>query len=108
METLKRNSSPILMRNYGRIIQDLIAYTCTVEDEEKRNALTIYIGQCMRQKNIAWNKDSDAGSNRVKDDIIALSHGKLQCDFEQFDQAMQRRVAAPANTNNGNNKKKKK
>lgn len=106
METLKRNSSPIIMRNYGRIIQDLIAYTCTIEDEEKRHALTTYIGQCMRQKNIAWNKDSDAGSNRIQEDIRILSHGKLDCDFEQFDQMLQRRVAGTPATSNKKKKNK--
>ncbi len=95
METLKRNNTPIRMRNYGRIIQDMIAYTCTLPDGDKRRALTIYIGQCMRQKNIAWNKDSDTiGATRIKDDIKTLSHGQLDCDFEAFDQTLMRRTAA--------------
>ena len=50
-EILNRNTTPIRMRNYGRILQDMIAYACTVENQAEREALTLYIAQCMRQKN---------------------------------------------------------
>ncbi len=94
METLNRNTAPIRMRNYGRIIQDMIAYTCSLPEGDKRRALTVYIGQCMRQKNIAWNKDSETiGSARIKDDIRILSHGQLDCDFEEFEQTLMKRTA---------------
>ncbi len=29
---LNRNTSPIKMRNYGRIVQDMIAYTATLPE----------------------------------------------------------------------------
>lgn len=83
-EILKRNTTPIRMRNYGRILQDMIAYASSIEDQSEREALTVYIAQCMRQKNYTWNKDQDAGLARVKEDIIRLSDGKLNCDFPAF------------------------
>ena len=72
-EILNRNTSPIRMRNYGRILQDMIAYACTVENQAEREALTLYIAQCMRQKNYVWNRDQESGMARVREDIIRLS-----------------------------------
>lgn len=82
---LQRNTEPIRMRNYGRIIQDLVAYACTMEPSPQRDALVVHIALCMRQKNVAWNKDQDAGLNRVKEDIQRLSNNRLNCNFELFE-----------------------
>lgn len=101
MEALKRNINPIRMRNYGRILQDIITYACTLPDLEQKKELTIYIGQCMRQKNIAWNKDQEAGVARVKEDIARLSNGLLTTEIEGFDEAVSKNLM-------GMNKKKKK
>lgn len=74
----------IKLRNYGRILQDLVAYATTIEDEQKRKAATIYIARCMRQKNQIWNKDFESGVERLREDIAILSHGKLSTDFPEF------------------------
>ena len=71
-QTLTRNTTPIRMRNYGRIIQDMIGYACTIEDQAEREALVLYIAQCMRQKNLVWNKDQESGLNRVREDLERL------------------------------------
>ena len=86
---LQRSTEPIKMRNYGRIIQNMVTYACTLPDNGKRRALVIYIAQCMRQKNVAWNKDQETGLQRVKADIVKLSDGRLNCDFEGFDEQVQ-------------------
>lgn len=93
MTSIKQNLSPIRMRNYGRILQDMVSYACRIEDESQRKALTLYIAQCMRQKNVVWNKDQDAGLKRVKDDIALLSNNLLNCDFPEFDNLPAARVA---------------
>ena len=103
-EILKRNTTPIRMRNYGRIIQDMVAYASTVEEQSEREALTVYIAQCMRQKNHTWNKDQDAGLARVKEDIVRLSNGRLTCDFPSFDTIPN----LPVNQGQGGQNKKKK
>lgn len=72
------------MRNYGRIIQDMVSYACTLEDPREQEALILYIAQCMRQKNLVWNRDQESGMNRVREDLMRLSEGKLNCDFEAF------------------------
>jgi len=84
---LNRNSAPIRMRNYGRIVQDMIAYASTLKKGSERDALEVYIAQCMRQRNLVWNRDQEAGFNRVREDIIRLSDGKLRCESEAFAQA---------------------
>ncbi len=101
-QTLTRNTTPIRMRNYGRIIQDMIAYACTIDNQQEREALVLYIAQCMRQKNLVWNKDQESGLGRVREDLERLSGGKISCDFPAFETLPAARVSAP-----DQNKKKK-
>lgn len=85
---LNRNTTPIKMRNYGRIVQDLISCASQMEAGVERDSLELYIAQCMRQRNLVWNRDQETGLNRVKEDIIRLSDGKLQCDSPLFTRFM--------------------
>jgi len=77
------------MRNYGRIVQDMIAYTSTLPAGQERDSLEVYIAQCMRQRNLVWNRDQEAGLARVKEDIIRMSDGKLRCESPVFEQMLQ-------------------
>ena len=85
---LNRNTAPIRMRNYGRIVQDMIGYAATLAPGQERDSLEIYIAQCMRQRNLVWNRDQEAGMGRVREDIIRLSDGQLRCDSPIFEQMM--------------------
>ena len=85
---LLHRTDAIKLRNYGRILQDLVAYATTITDEPQRQAATIYIARCMRQKNQIWNKDFESGVQRLKEDIETLSDGKLSTAFPEFDEAM--------------------
>ena len=100
---LNRNASPILMRNYGRIVQDMIRYACSLPQNKERDSLEVYIAQCMRQRNLVWNRDQEAGINRVREDIIRMSGGQLTCDSEAFHRLM----AQPNSMPNQPKKKKK-
>ena len=91
-EILKYNSSPIRMRNYGRILQEMIAVAAKEQDEATRKKMTIFIARSMRCKNMAWNKDQEAGMARIKQDILTLSEGRLSCDFPEFEAEYQRNV----------------
>ena len=51
-----RKTSVVRMRNYGRIIQDMVQLAVEEQDVEKQQAMIVYIGQCMRQKNATWNR----------------------------------------------------
>lgn len=81
---LNRNTAPIRMRNYGRIVQDLIKYTAGLEPGVERDSLEVAIAQCMRQRNVVWNRDQEVGLNRVREDIMRLSEGKLRCESPLF------------------------
>ncbi len=102
-EQLKRNTTPIRMRNYGRIVQDMISFAGTMENTQERESLEVYIALCMRQRNIVWNRDQEAGMNRVREDIQTLSGGRLKCDSKLFDQL----IAQPNSPMPGGQKKKK-
>ena len=86
--SIVHRTDAIKLRNYGRILQDLVAYATTIDDEQQRRAATIYIARCMRQKNQIWNKDFESGVQRLKEDIEILSGGKLSTDFPEFSEAM--------------------
>ena len=85
---LNRNTAPIRMRNYGRIVQDMIAYASQLSPSPERDSLEVYIAQCMRQRYLVWNRDQEAGLSRVRDDIRRLSNGLLPCDSPAFEQLM--------------------
>ena len=100
---LNRNSSPIRLRNYGRIVQDMIAYASQLQPGQERDSLELYIAQCMRQRNLVWNRDQEAGFNRVREDLIRLSDGKLRCESSMFEHV----AGMPAAPTNNQKKKKK-
>ena len=85
---LRRNTTPVKMRNYGRIVQDMIAYATSMEPGLERDLLEVYIAHCMRQRNMVWNRDQEVGVNRVKEDIIRLSNGQLLCESPAFERFM--------------------
>lgn len=104
---LNRKTTPIKMRNYGRIIQDMIEYACRMEDAQQREALVSYVAQCMRQKNAVWNRDQDSGIARVAEDIERLSGGVLHYEMPQAQEPMPA-AEAPAPAQQLRSKKKKK
>ncbi len=85
---LRRNAAPIKMRNYGRVVQDTIDYATTLPPSVERDSLEVYIALCMRQRNMIWNRDQETGVQRVKEDIIRLSNGKLTCSSPAFERFM--------------------
>ncbi|MBR2936123.1 MAG: DUF4290 domain-containing protein [Paludibacteraceae bacterium] len=103
-----RKTSVVRMRNYGRIVESMVALAAKEQDEEKQQAMVIYIAQCMRQKNAQWNKEQESGIARLKEDILTLSNGVLKCDFPAFDETMQKLGQRAIPFNNNNQKKKKK
>ena len=109
MEQNLMKTSIVRMRNYGRIIQDMVLLAAKEVDAEKQKAMVIYIAHCMRQKNVQWNKEQESGIDRLKEDIAVLSNGVLKCDFPEFEEMMQKLSQRPfAVADRPNNQKKKK
>ena len=107
MEQSLRKTTIVRMRNYGRIIQDMVQLAAQEQDTEKQQAMTIYIAQCMRQKNAQWNKEQESGVERLKEDIALLSNGVLACDFPAFEEMLQKLSQRPIARMNKNKQKKK-
>lgn len=103
-----RKTSIVRMRNYGRIIQDMVQLAVNETDVEKQKSMIVYIAQCMRQKNAIWNREQESGVERLKDDITVLSRGMLQCDFPEFDEMMKRLALRPLPTADRQQMQKKK
>lgn len=95
MEEGLRKTTTVRMRNYGRIIEDMVQLAVNEADTEKKQVMVIYIAQCMRQKNALWNREQESGVERLKDDISVLSHGVLTCDFPEFEEMMKRLSSRP-------------
>lgn len=110
METLQRYNTPIRMRNYGRIIEQMVQVAANETNEQTKEQMTLYIARCMRQKNQIWNKDQEAGLQRIKDDIYELSGGRITPDLTELEQDPKQRNATPQQLVHvaQNNKKKKK
>ena len=108
MEQNLRKTTIVRMRNYGRIIQDMVQLAAQEQDVDKQQAMTIYIAQCMRQKNAQWNKEQESSVERLKDDISILSNGVLTCDFPAFEEMLQKLSQRQVPFVNNNQKKKKK
>ena len=98
MEQGLRKTTTVRMRNYGRIIQDMVQLAVDEQDVEKKKTMIVYIAQCMRQKDALWNREQESGVERLKDDISVLSHGVLKCDFPEFDEMMRRLALRPMPT----------
>lgn len=96
------------MRNYGRIIQNMIEQTAHIEDISERQDKTIFIARCMRLKNQIWNQDKDSGIQRLREDIRIISGGKLATDFPGFEEALSDELPAIESNQSKNQKKKKK
>ena len=107
MQGLRKTTS-VRMRNYGRIIQDMVQLAVEEQDQEKQQAMIVYIAQCMRQKNATWNRELESGVDRLKDDLSVLSHGQLSCDFATFDETMEKLAQRPMAVPDRAVKKKKK
>lgn len=84
-EHLNRKTTPIMMRNYGRILQDLVQHACEMPEGEDKDMLVRYVAQCMRQKNAVWNKDQESGLRRIVEDLNKLSKGEINVDVQALE-----------------------
>lgn len=64
-------------RHYGRIVEEMIAHACTMEEGEERNSFVELILVQMKKNYITWNKDG-VEDKRIYEDLLDYSGGKLQ------------------------------
>ena len=63
-------------RHYGRIVENMIAYACTMEEGEERDNFVNLILIQMKKNYTAWNKDG-VEDKRIFDDLRTISAGKI-------------------------------
>lgn len=103
-----RRQDPIRMRNYGRIIQDMVTYAVSLTDTFQRQNMTIFVARCMRQKNATWNKDPESGIERLREDIAVLSDNMLDTSFPEFQATLVKTAGTMPQPNTAKYFKKKK
>lgn len=104
-------STKIRYRHYGRTIEILIKKAIEFPEGDEKNNLVALIANHMKKDYMAWNKDT-VDNEKINDDLMELSKGKLQLT-DSLLQLMETRLAAnrrqkPNNNNHGysNNQKR--
>lgn len=63
-------------RHYGRIVEEMIAHACTLEEGEEREQLIELILVQMKKNYIAWNKDV-VEDKRILEDLRIYTKGAI-------------------------------
>ena len=63
-------------RHYGRIVENMIAHACTMEEGEERDRLIELITIQMKKDYLAWNKDT-VDNKQIFDDLREYSDGRI-------------------------------
>ena len=74
---------PIKRRHYGYLVEQVLDYAKTVEDEEQRRLITECVANQMKQDLFIWNRDS-MDNDLVAQDIERYSDGALSLDLDNF------------------------
>lgn len=102
-----RYSNPAFpFRHYGRIIQSMISEAKREENIERRQALTVMIGNRLKLSYLVWNKD-EVADEQIISDISRLSGNLLDCNFPVF-KLLPKEALMPKDMPTSSKKKKKK
>lgn len=66
----------ITNRHYGRIVEEMIAHACTMEESDERDRFIELITVQMKKNYIAWNKDG-VEDKKIFEDLNLYSNGKI-------------------------------
>ncbi len=77
--TVTIDKKPIILKEYGRNVQNIAAYIQTVSDREKRTLYAKALIDLMRQINPALNESQDT-MQKLWDDLYIMSEFKLDVD----------------------------
>lgn len=69
--------SSFKFRHYGYNVQQMIAKAIAMEDEEMKEEYIQTIGHYMKLAYKNWNRDHYVNDEIIKDDLVAISGGKL-------------------------------
>ena len=95
----------IKRRHYGYLVEQVLDYAKTVEDEEQRRLITECVANQMKQDLFIWNRDS-MDNELVAQDIERYSGGALHLDLDNF--TFEAVGESPLQHSEGKKKKRKK
>lgn len=82
----------IRSRHYGRIVEEMIAHACTLQDGEEKEQLIELIAIQMKKNHIAWNKDG-VEDKKIWEDLRIYTKGAIDIKDREI----------KLNAGNGNN-----
>lgn len=98
-------------RHYGRIVEEMIAHACTLEEGEERDQLIELILIQMKKNYMAWNKDI-VEDKRILEDLRIYTKGAIEISDREIKLTpanhSQRNNTRRNNTNNGKKNFKRK
>ena len=100
--------NPVRFRHYGKIIETLLDEAAKETDKEKQQQMVMVIANRMKQNYMIWNKDNTVDDNHIIDDIRRISRGKIDCNFDGFQLAGAKQLAADKQQKNQQKRKRKK
>ena len=82
-ERIPYRNSEIRNRHYGRIVEEMIAHACTLEDGEEKERLIELITIQMKKNYIAWNKDG-VEDKRIFEDLRIYTKGAIDIQDKEI------------------------
>lgn len=70
-------------RHYGKYVQLLIDKALTMEPSEELDEFTMIIASYMKLAYRTWNREHFVSDEVIKQDLLKMSHGKLQMDSDE-------------------------
>lgn len=75
--------SEIKNKHYGRIVENMIAHACTMQEGEERDYFVNLILVQMKKNYTAWNKDG-VEDKRIIEDLKLISGGKIDSPVSEI------------------------
>ena len=69
----------IRYKHYGKVLQQMVEYACTMPDDEERRSLVHVIANHMKKSYLTWNRDA-VDDKVIINDINTLSKGQIKLD----------------------------
>lgn len=93
-------------RHYGRIVEDMIAYACTLEEGEERDQLVELILIQMKKNYTAWNKEG-VEDKKIFEDLRIYTKGAIDITGKEIKTSQGSQNHNQRNNNNKRNNGKK-
>ena len=90
-------------RHYGRIVEEMIAHACTLEEGEERDCFIELITIQMKKNYIAWNKDG-VDDKKIFEDLRAYTGGAIDITGKEIKTGQRQQHSGHTQRNNNGKK----